>query len=254
LRYAALEKGHQWTWTFDDDSVPHYNTLKTLLLGIDSFNGDQSEVGILAPMPVHRTSGTVYPPLIWRDGLLRPSAELLKQPIWRADLVITSGCMVRREVVEKIGLPRADFFMDFFDFEYCLRARSHGYTIAVINGARLDHEIGDSRMIRLLGSVRLWMNQPPWREYYMTRNLSYMGWCLYPNFRTKKFVIRHLVIHAGCIALFGSRKVSCVRRMIQGFWDGIHGNLGIRFGPDNAEGRKAQDGLTSPRNAGAEEA
>ena len=45
-------------------------------------------------------------------------------------------------MVEAIGLPRADFFMDFFDFEYCLRARSHGYRIAVITRSKLAHEIG----------------------------------------------------------------------------------------------------------------
>ena len=93
---------------------------------------------------------------------------MLQKPVWFADLAIASGLMVRRELVESIGLPRTDFFMDFFDFEYCLRARSHGYGIAVVSSVRLAHEVGDAREVRLPGYFALWPNHAPWREYYMS--------------------------------------------------------------------------------------
>jgi GT2 family glycosyltransferase len=232
LAYAALEKGHDWTWTFDDDSVPNKDSLELLLEGWRSLNGSPGEVGILAPLPVHRETGTSYPPLLWRDGFVKPSADLLRRPIWFADLVITSGFMVRREVVEKVGLPRADFFMDFFDFEYCLRARSHGYKIAVITGAQLGHEIGKARQVHLAGWSRLWRDYAPWREYYVSRNITYAAWWLYPNRRTKRFVVCHLLRHAAGVLLFGSYKLAGLKRMAQGFWDGRQARLGIRFRPD----------------------
>ncbi len=43
----------------------------------------------------------------------------------------------RKRFQQQDGLPRADFFMDFFDYEYSLRARAHGYKIAVISRAEL---------------------------------------------------------------------------------------------------------------------
>jgi len=232
LRYAALEKGHQWAWTFDDDSVPDEDTLKSLLQGRNSLNAMQSQVGILAPMPVHLATGISYPPLLWQDGFKKVAIEVLEQPVWFADVVITSGCMVRRDVVETIGLPRADFFMDFFDFEYCLRAKSHGYKVAVVNAAKLGHEIGKSRKVRLAGVTRLWTDQPPWREYYVSRNLAYIAWWLYPNPQTKNFALKHLAKHAGAIALFSPQKLACLKRMVQGFLDGRRAKLGIRFRPD----------------------
>jgi rhamnosyltransferase len=140
--------------------------------------------------------------------------------------------MVRREVVEKIGLPRADFFMDFLDFEYCLRARSHGYKIAVITRAKLAHEVGNARRVRLLGYSRLWPDYAPWREYYVSRNIAYVAWWLYPSRRTKRFVARHLARHAGGVLLFGSHKLASLKKMVQGFWDGRRASLGIRFRPD----------------------
>ena len=231
LAYAALEKRHDWVWTFDQDSVPNDDALEALLEGAASFANGQCEVGIVAPLPVHRPSGVCYPPLIWRDGFVKPSAELLRGPIWFADLAISSGCMVRRDVVEKIGLPRADFFMDFVDFEYCLRARSHGYKIAVITRSQFAHEIGNAREVRLPGYSALWHDHASWREYYMSRNMAYAVWWLYPSPRAKRFVIRHLARHAGGSLLFGSNKLACLKRMVQGFWDGRRASLGVRFRP-----------------------
>ncbi len=228
LSYTALSKGHDLIWTFDNDSVPGADTLEALLERFETFG---SEVGIVAPLPIHRGTGTFYTPYLWRDGFVKPSEKLLSQPIWYADLVIASGCLIRRDVVEKIGLPRSDFFIDFVDFEYCLRARSYGYKIAVISEAKLGHEIGNGRKVDLLGYKRLWINQPPFREYYLSRNLTYLAWWLQPNGATKRSVIRYLVSRMGGVALFSSRKVACLIRMVQGFHDGIQGRLGIRLRP-----------------------
>jgi GT2 family glycosyltransferase len=228
LSYAALRKRYDWIWTFDNDSVPEIDTLEALLDGVDTLG---SEVGIVAPMPIHRDTATCYMPYLWRNGFVKPSVELLDRPIWFADMVIASGCLIRRDVVEKIGLPRADFFIDFVDFEYCLRARSHGYKIAVIGRAKLGHEIGNGRKIHVLGYKRLWINQPPFREYYISRNLTYLAWWLQPNIAVKRSVIRHLVSHMGGVALFSSRKLACLIRMVQGFHDGLRGRLGIRLRP-----------------------
>ena len=239
IAYAALEKRHDWVWTFDADSVPRADALEALLEGVESQNGREDELGIVASMPVHRGTGSCYSPLFWRDGFVRPPAEVLRQPIYYADLVISSGCMVRRDVVEKIGLPRADFFMDFIDFEYCLRARSRGYNVAVVTRSQLSHEIGNARKVWLLRS-RLWPGYAPWREYYLTRNLAYAAWQLYPSQGAKRFVVRHLTRHATGVVFFSSSKLSCLKMMAQGFWDGVHGRLGVRFRPPVAPESKTR--------------
>lgn len=232
LSYAALQKHHDWVWNFDDDSIPRTDSLAQLLGGISSLNGIQAKVGMIAPMPVHRATRTYYPPLFWRHGFVRPSDEQLREPLWFADLIIASGSLTRRELVETIGLPRADFFMDFFDFEYSLRARARDYKIAVIPGAELDHEIGDARMVWFPGGSRQWTSHAPWREYYISRNIAYTAWHLYPTQRTKRFVLKHLARHAGAVLSFGSRKTACIGKIMQGFWDGYRGKLGTRFRPE----------------------
>ncbi len=231
LSYAAIKTRHDWVWTFDDDSVPEDDALEKLLAGSASLNGPGGEVGMIAALPIHWETQTCYPPLLWREGFVKPSSADLQQPIWFADMVFASGLMARRELVENIGLPRADFFMDFFDFEYCLRARSHGYRIAVVTAVKMAHEVGHARRVRLPGYTALWPNHAPWREYYMSRNLAYAAWWLYPTRRTKWFVVRHMARHAGGALLFGSNKLACLRKMVQGFLDGRQASLGIRFRP-----------------------
>jgi len=231
LAYAALEKRHDWILTLDADSTPGDGVIERLLGGVDSLAHCNGNLGIVAALPVHPETGACYPPLFWRERFVTPSAEQLRQPAWFADLVYSSGCMIRREVIEKIGLPRADFFMDFFDFEFCLRARSHGYKIAVITAAQLTHEVGKAQQVRLAGWSHLWPGYAPWREYYFSRNITYAVWWLYPSGQTKRFVARHLARHAAGVVLFSPQKLACLRRMAQGFWDGRRARLGVRFHP-----------------------
>lgn len=230
LAYAAT-KGHDWIWTFDDDTVPELDCLQNLLNGIHQLETTYSNLGIATCLAFNRATGKCYKPVYWREGFVNPPDSVLSGEAWFADLVIASGCMVKREVIDTIGLPRDDFFMDVFDFEYCLRAKSFGFSIAVINRAHALHEIGNTREIRLPGYSRSWMKQPPWREYYISRNLFHLAWRLYPTFRTKISITRYLLVHAVQIALFGSLKADCLKKMAQGVSDGHRALLGARFRP-----------------------
>jgi GT2 family glycosyltransferase len=245
LAYAVLEKEHHWVWTFDDDSVPEPTALEVLLTGVGGLGNVEAEVGMAVPMPLNRETGTRYPPLFWRNGFVKATEEQMRRPVWFADLAIASGALVRREVVQKIGVPRADFFMDVFDFEYCLRLRSHGYKIAVISRAEVSHEIGNTRKIDLPGYKRLWMNQPPWREYYISRNLVYLAWRLYPSRATKLAVSRYLGVHFAGVLLFSSKRLACAMKMIQGFGDGLRASLGIRLRPNGSLPNRRKDAISS---------
>jgi len=228
----ALEKRHDWIWMFDQDSVPAPGALDVMLQEAQQLDGKASEVGMLAALPVDKNMQNSSTPWLWRSRFVKPPAELISQPILFADLVITSGSMVRREVVAAIGLPRSDFFIDFVDYEYCLRARSYGYKIAVITRAKLYHEVGKAHKVRFLGRPHLWSQHHPFREYYYSRNLSYSVWWLYPSLAAKGFLLLHLMRHAVGVLLFGPERLDCLKKMMQGFCDGCRASLGVRFQPD----------------------
>jgi GT2 family glycosyltransferase len=233
LAYTA-GRNHHWTWLLDDDSVPSRDALEQLLRGLERLSEGAEEIAILAPMGVHKETQFAYPGYLWRNGLRRPSAAAAKQEIFFADVVISSGTLIRKKAVETVGLPRSDFFMDFVDIELCLRLRRHGYRIAVVTGCQFDHSIGSPRRINWFGFRRAWTDHTPWREYYITRNEIFTIWSYYPDWKTKSSIMWRLARHATGLLFFGKEKMSCLKMMYRGFLDGHAGRLGIRFLPDQS--------------------
>jgi rhamnopyranosyl-N-acetylglucosaminyl-diphospho-decaprenol beta-1,3/1,4-galactofuranosyltransferase len=236
LAYTTTVKKHDWTWLLDDDSVPSAEALEKLLAGLQRLGEDAENTAILAPMAVHKETQLAYPGYFWRNGLRPPRAGAAKEEISFVDIVISSGTLIRKEAIERVGLPRADFFMDCVDIELCLRLRRNGYRIAVVTDCRFDHAIGDPRRVNLFGFHRSWADHAPWREYYITRNELFTIWTYYPDWKTKSSIVRRLLRHAAGVVLFGKHKMSCLRMMYHGFVDGRAGRLGIRFLPDHMNG------------------
>lgn len=235
LTHAAIAKRHDWTWLLDGDSVPSPEGLQKLFEGLQYLTEDTAQTAILAPRCVNLRTSMSYPGLSWRGGRLVPTTGDPSQPLTFVDSVISSGSLIRREAVEAVGLPRVDFFIDFVDYEYCLRLRRKGFRIAVVRDSILDHEIGTQTTFNIFGRKKFWADHAPWREYYMARNETFTIWQYYPQLTTKAFVVYKFAHHALGIVLFGKQKLACLGMMCRGFVDGRAGRLGIRFSPGKLE-------------------
>lgn len=67
-------------------------------------------------------------------------------------MVIASGTLVTRKVFDLVGGMREDFFIDYVDWEYCLRAREKfGVPTMVCGAAVLEHARGERKPRRVLG-------------------------------------------------------------------------------------------------------
>lgn len=225
LDYAIREKGHDWVWLFDQDSVPNSDALKRLLQALDYLKADASRLAILAPVCIYENTGRIHPSLIWKNGWRK---AVIREDVTYVDAVISSGSLLRAKAIRQAGPPRADFFIDFVDLEHCLRLRSNGYKIAVIRDAILRHALGSPRLLQIGPFSRVWADHVPWREYYKARNEVFTIWTHYPSLASKFSVVRRLVRHALGILLFGREKLACLKMMYLGVMDGRTGRLGIR--------------------------
>ena len=230
LAYAAFEKKHDWVWSFDQDSLPSPDALERMLAALPHLREAEESTAILAPMCLHPATGMTYPGLRWRGWKFVP-AKVENDPVTFVDMVISSGSLIRGSALKKAGLPRSDFFMDFVDYEHCLRLRRHGFRIAVVRDSTLDHAIGDPATFHLLGRRQSWADHAPWREYYMARNETFTMWEYSPRFATKLFVAYRLMHHALGVLLCGKKKFDSLRMIARGFLDGRAGRLGIRYSP-----------------------
>jgi GT2 family glycosyltransferase len=227
LDYAVSRGGYQWVWLLDADSVPRHDALEKLLGALERVM-ERDKVGVLAPVALHSDTKISYPGMLWRHGWVAVSPEDSGREICLVDAVITSGSLVRGEAVRRVGLPRDDFFMDFVDFEHCLRFRRAGYDIAVVCDSLMEHSNGEPRIVSFLGYSYPWADHAPWREYYACRNQVFTIWDYYPDWRSKLSIVLRLSRHALGILLIGRQKWACLRSMYLGFVEGRAGKLGFR--------------------------
>ncbi len=226
----TLER-YDWTWFLDGDSVPPPDTLEQLLEGLHSLGDEQHDIAIVAPVCVNSQTGGVYPGVLWQNGWLYTDDSALTHPVVFVDSVISSGTLLRHAAAKQVGPPRADYFIDFVDHEYCFRLRRAGHRIAMITKSRMTHTIGQPRRIHFLGLRKQWVDHPAWREYYMARNSTFTIWQYFPDWRSKASILRQLVYHMFEILLFGTRKLLRFRMIFQGLRDAIAGRLGVRYLP-----------------------
>jgi len=229
LEYACAKR-HDWIWLFDEDSVPYPTALKELLNAVTSVREGGNEIGVLASLPVDPDSGIEHAGLLWRDRLIPIPAERAREPICFADSVISSGSLIRREVIERVGLPRKDFFMDFVDHEYNLRIRKMGYRIAMVRASVLHHRLGEVYRVRnfLLGNFRMRSREPTWRHYFMSRNYAFMAWHLFGNTRSRAFLLARFLRRAASIIWYDRDKLAKLHMHAAGFVDGLAANLSKR--------------------------
>ncbi len=138
---AALERGADWIWLFNNDAVAEGNSL-SVLMGAAEGN---RKAGLFSPVILDASGRNV-----WfakgRVNYLRMRTE--HQTVSQASLreasypsQILTGCalLINRTVIERIGLLDERFFLYYEDADYSLRALKAGFENIVVPGARVYH-------------------------------------------------------------------------------------------------------------------
>ena len=222
----AIELGYSWGITLDQDSRPAADMIARLCEAYRETK-DPERIAILAPGIFNRglDKSTYY--LRPRFGPFYERARCDGGILESVSTVITSGSMINLMIFQELGGYREDFFMDFVDTEYCLRARMSGYKIAVACGARLEHVLGQRREVRVIG-LRLYPTfHPPQRWYTISRNrvvmirmyaLSFPHWFTYEIAASLFTLVRRLLAE--------DERLAKLRAVWRGFLDGLRGKMG----------------------------
>jgi len=132
---------------------------------------------------------------------------------------ITSGNLVKLNVFDQIGLYDEGFFIDYIDFDFCLRLRYVGYSVHRVSAALMKHELGDS--IHLPNAVGPYYSlHSPIRRYYMSRNFMYLlerHLIKFPWFVTK-LALSHLLLLV-LIGFHDPSPLASYRAMARGLLD-----------------------------------
>jgi rhamnosyltransferase len=86
------------------------------------------------------------------------------------DVLISSGSLFSRSLLDEIGLHDQSLFIDYVDHDICLRARRRGFHNYKVYDAILNHSFGDSDPATLFGRRVYRANYSPMRHFYASRN------------------------------------------------------------------------------------
>jgi rhamnosyltransferase len=224
----AIDAGHQWVLTLDQDSVVPNNYIELMCAGYNEFifKHRNYRIASITPLLVSIEYVNSYSRSQSTDssfGLGGVRVQGDSQIVKRA---ITSGNIVNLSVFPEIGLFDEDFFIDFVDTEFCIRLKKYRYDILRINNAHLFHAIGNSTEHKLLFKTIKCSNHHPVRYYYFYRN-STATLIRYLRLRTCYLVLdvpKIMLFRLMMTLLFESKKLNKSSEILQGV---LHGLLGV---------------------------
>jgi rhamnosyltransferase len=184
----ALAHGASVVAFFDQDSEPAPRLLSTLAARLRLGQPD-----VVAPVCIDERTGLELPS--FRFG--SPIAGFVRKVFARdcvepvpVDLVIASGSVATAATFKVAGLMDERLFIDFVDFEWCIRCRAKRIDIRVVPQAVMRHTIGQFAVD--LGVMNGVVHSSA-RSYYKLRN----GFLLFRN----KHVPRSYAMRETAIAL-----------------------------------------------------
>lgn len=219
----ARAAGASHLLTLDQDSTPAPGMMAALLAAEARLTAAGERVAAVGPVHVDPRSGQAAPFVRWEDG--RPRFVQPEPPAGTvaSDYLISSGALMPLAALEAVGGMREDLFIDGVDLEWCLRARSLGWSAHGAAAARLEHTIGD-RVVRLAG--RPVAVHAPVRVYYGTRNLLALARLPYLPRGFRRRALGRLVLKAVFQVLLVPPRLTRLRMLAAGLRDGLAGRMG----------------------------
>ena len=168
----AMTTEAEWIWCMDDDVFPTSQCLEQLILHYTA----EDKTGILCPKRL--MDGKAFISETRKQNLSNPlkyifddslEAEMLNNnETVEIEGMAFEGPLIRREVVENIGLPNKDLFILYDDTDYSYRAILAGYKVKVVSNAIMEKYCHHNTLSKKDTIIR-----NKWKLKYHFRNTAY---------------------------------------------------------------------------------
>jgi GT2 family glycosyltransferase len=217
----ACEAGFDWVWVMDDDAEPHPEALE--VLEKESIEPDQ----IYGSVAVRGEDTSWVLTLVDEtpERYVVRTSELPRKATVR--FLPFLGIMVHRELVARIGLPDAGYFIAADDVEYCMRAQRAGSKVYAIGGSRIEHPRADIYHAWMPGRPLDCLRLAPWKRYYDTRNRLLIAREYYGSRLFIQTIPGTLIRWVACM-IYEKRRRQQTWAFLAGTIDGLRGRKGMR--------------------------
>jgi rhamnopyranosyl-N-acetylglucosaminyl-diphospho-decaprenol beta-1,3/1,4-galactofuranosyltransferase len=160
----ACQRGHDWIWAMDDDTIASPNALQILLEAQNDF-APVAKIGALqglVQLPNGETDKCVN--LIRRNLFSVLFRGMFKTPrstgLVPVDLLAFVGCLLNAEAVKSAGFPDPSVFIYTDDARLGLAMKRLGFDSYLVTDAKILHQVAGTGK-----------RSAPWRKYYIYRNV-----------------------------------------------------------------------------------
>jgi len=208
---------------FDHDSLPASGMVDRLVKVAEQKRAAGIKLAAVGPRYWDERQGNP-PPFIMQRGIritrMPCSAE---DSVVEVSYLISSGCLIPLDTLDLVGLMREDFFIDYVDIEWGLRAQCRGFTSFGVCDALMRHELGEEPIKFFRRRVPL---HSPLRHYYHFRNAVAMYLDAGLPLRWKVADGWRLFLKYGFYTMFAQPRHIHWWMMTKGVWHGLVGRMG----------------------------
>lgn len=163
---------YDYLWLMDDDLCPSSNCLEQLI----NIGNSYEDVGIIQPTRFDLDGGCAeISPVIYdlkNPFVINPKRKIVSDVYYAnqhneiLDLagIPFEGPLIKRQVVDSIGSPVADFFIFYDDLDYAIRAREKKFRVVLSIQAKALRLLRNNQSTDLMS----------WKGYFMIRNFLHL--------------------------------------------------------------------------------
>ncbi|OOS26178.1 hypothetical protein B0681_03300 [Moraxella porci DSM 25326] len=156
--------------SFDDDAYPYDEHFVADMVAIKQTYNHDVVSALVADMDNHHLSAYEYKV----NGEKLTQVDKIKYiELLDNEIKLFNGVLFDKKVVEKIGVPRAEFFIRGDEQEYKMRILNAGYKTTVYTKVIVFHPTSVNEYFYLKGK-RYHHLDSPFKLFYSTRNQAYM--------------------------------------------------------------------------------
>ncbi|EFN7883571.1 glycosyltransferase family 2 protein [Escherichia coli] len=220
IHYAEKSKASHILF-LDQDSIVSEGMVKKLLINERDLLNSGKQVAVLGPAfkdeKTGKITGAIHISPFYKTTVCHGVHPL------ETDFLISSGSLIRMEVLQKIGFMDEELFIDFVDIEWCERAKKMGLRSYVVPDIVMMHNIGNEAK-RVLGKNVIMHND--FRHYFIVRNSIYLILKDKLSFNHRIYLFIRLPLFIVVHTLNSSSKLKKIKLLLTAIKDGVVGKMG----------------------------
>ena len=213
------DNGYEWLVMMDDDGIPDKNEIKNLIQSYDKVVSAVGKEVILNALVADKDDKD-YTAFLWARGSRRTTkiTELQKEQFFN-DIHPFNGTLVKRSVIEKIGMIKKEMFIWGDEKEYMARAIPNGIGLYTVPAAIEYHPKEKGRKGNIIPFISKYqiLVKPEKMSHYYYRNEGFV----YNAYPEKK---KHMIVFCTAQIVYNITHFRFVElaKFIKYFREGMH--------------------------------